>query len=810
MTGLVQDFCYALRQLRRNRLFTVIVVATLGLGIGATTAIFSVVNAVLLAPLPYRDVDRLMMVWGRNPSRGDQQFPISAGDYTDWKQKNDVFEDVAASYDDEKTLTGAGEPKMVLGYAITPSYFRTLDVAPAMGRTFTDEEAQTKANVVVLSDKMWRTTFHEDSQILGKSITLDANSYAVIGVMPPAFSFPPQTDLWMPLSISPAVSGDYEHRYIRVIGRLKSGIPVAEVQVRMTALERQIATQHPETDAGNETWVQPLRQQLVGDIRTPLLALLGAVGLVLFIACVNVASLLLARATSRRVEISVRVAIGASRLRLLRQFLSESLLLSFLGGAVGVALALWCTQFLLAIFPKGVANLSIPRVEAIPINGPVLWFALGITVFTGLLFGAIPALQSSGVSGKDALKESGRGMTSTPKSAGLRRSLVSAEVALSLILIMGAGLMVESFRHVYRVDLGFRPEGVIGLEVFLPRNRYPADQPQKQSGFVNNVLARLNGLPGVESAAAANFLPLTGFWGTRDFTIEGQTLGKDAVKPHADNRLVTPGYFSTMGIRLLSGRQFTGLDRPGSEPVAIVNRTLANRYFGAENAIGKILVLGDSGHEDRWRIVGVVSDVKAFGPEEAAHADLYRPLEQSSSALLGFAVRANGDPSALLKPAEQALWEVDKDQPVFDAMPMAVLAVQSMTLRRVSTILLGSFAVLALVLAAIGLYGVTAYSVVQRIHEIGLRMALGAQRADVLRLVIVQAMRLVVIGEVAGLAAALVLTRLASDLLYGVSPSDPWIVMAAVTVLTIVALGAAYLPASRAANVDPMVALRYE
>jgi len=810
MTGLIQDFRYALRQLRKNPVFTVVVMATLGLGIGATTAIFSVVNAVLLAPLPYRAVDRLMMVWGRNPSRGDQQFPVSAGDFTDWKQKNDVFEDLAPSYDNEVSLTGAGEPKMVLGYAISPSYFRILDVAPKVGRTFTDEEAQTKADVVVLSDKMWRTTFHGDPQILGKSITLDAKSYAVIGVMPPAFDFPPQTELWMPLSIAPATSGDYEHRYIRVIGRLKSGISVAEAQVRMTALERQVATQHPETDTGNETWVQPLRQQLVGDIRTPLLALLGAVGLVLFIACVNIASLLLARAASRRVEVSVRVAIGASRLRLLRQFLSESLLLSFLGGAVGVVLALWCTRFLLAIFPKGVANLSIPRVEAIPINGPVLWFALGITVFTGLLFGAIPTLQSSGVSGNDALKESGRGLTSTPKSARLRRSLVSAEVALSLILITGASLMVESFRHVYRVDLGFRPDKVVGLEVFLAPNRYPRDQAQKQISFVNNVLSRLNSLPGVESAAAANYLPLTGFWGTRDFTIEGRTLGKDAVKPHADNRLVTPTYFSTMGIRLLGGRQFTESDRSGSEKVAIVNMTLANRYFGAENAIGKILVVGDSGQEERWRIVGLVSDVKAFGPEEAAHADLYRPLEQSSSALLGFAVRTTGDPSALLKPAEQALWEVDKDQPVFDAMPMALLAAQSMTLRRVSTILLGSFAVLALVLAAIGLYGVTAYSVVQRIHEIGLRMALGARRNDILRLVIVQAMRLVLIGEVMGLTAALVLTRLASDLLYGVSPSDPWIVMAAVTVLTLVALGAAYLPASRAAKVDPMVALRYE
>ena len=810
MSALLQDFRYASRQLRKSQAFTIIVVVTLALGIGATTAIFSVVHAVLLAPQPYRDVDRLTMIWGRNPSRGDQQFPISAGDFSDWKQKNDVFEDIAPSYDNEVTLTGAGEPKLVLGYAISPSYFRILDVAPAMGRTFTDEEAQSGANVAVLSDKMWRTTFRGDPQILGRSITLNAKSYVAVGVMPPAFNYPPQTELWMPLSISPSASGDYEHRYLRVVGRLKPGVSVADAQIRMNALERQVAVQHPETDAGNETWVEPVRHQLTGDIRTPLLALSGAVALVLFIACVNIASLLLARAASRRVEVSVRVAIGASRLRLLRQFLTESILFSLLGGAFGLLLALWCTRFLLAIFPNGVANLSIPRVDAIPINAPVLWFASGITVFTALLFGGIPVLQSAGLSGNEALKESGRGLTSTSKSARLRRVLVAAEIALSLVLLTGGGLMLESFRHVYRMDLGFRPDKVLGLEVFLPPNRYPADQPPKQIAFVNDVVNRLSKLPGVQSVAAANFLPLTGFWGTTDFAIAGHPLGTDTLKPLADNRLVTSSYFSTMGIALLRGRPFTDLDRDTTEKVAIVNSTLAHRYFGGEDPIGKILEVGDSGHQDRWRIVGLVSDVKAFGPEEAAHADLYRPLEQATSSLLGFAVRATGDPSALLKPAEQAVWDVDKDQPVFDAMPMALLAAQSMTLRRISTILLASFAALALVLAAIGLYGVMAYSVVQRTHEIGLRMALGARYSDVLRLVIAQAMWLLLVGEVTGLVVSQGLTHAASGLLYGVSPSDPWTMFAAVAVLTLVALLASYVPARRAARVDPIVALRYE
>ena len=816
MESLFQDLRYALRQLRKSPGFTVVIIATLGLGIGANTAIFSVVHAVLLAPLPYRAVDRVMMIWGRNPVRGDEQFPISAGDFIDWKQKNDVFEDVAASYDDEVTLTNAGEPKLVIGYALTPNYFRILGVAPKMGRTFTDQEAASKTNVAVLSDKMWRTIFHADPAILGRSVTLDAKSFTVIGVMPDAFNFPPQTELWMPLSISPAVYGDYEHRYIRVVGRLKPGISVGDAQKRMNALEGQIAAQHPETDAGNETWVQPLRQQLVGDIRTPLFALSGAVALVLFIACVNIASLLLARATSRRVEISVRAAIGAGRLRLLQQFLCESLLFTVLGSAFGIVLALWSTRFLLAIFPRGVANLSIPKVDVIPINAPVLWFVLGITLFTGLLFGTIPLLQSGGAVGNDALKESSRGLTSTSRSSRLRRWLVTAEIALSLILLVGGGLMVESFRQVYRVDLGFRPDHVLGLEVFLPPNRYPREQAQPQISFVNNVLREMEHLPGVQSVAAANFLPLTGFWGTTDFTIEGQPVNKGAVKPLADNRKVTPGYFSTLGISLLRGRSFTDLDRAGSENVAIVNTTLARRYFASEDPLGKLLELtDDSGHAERWRVVGVVSDVKAFGPEEAAHADLYRPLEQSPSNLLGFALRASGDPSsgdpsALLKPAEQAIWNVDKDQPIFDAMPMGVLAAQSVTLRRTSTILLATFAILALVLAAIGLYGVMAYSVVQRTHEIGLRMALGALRHDVLRLVIRQAMWLVIIGEAIGVIAALLLTHAAASLLYGVSSGDPWIVAGAMVVLTLVALAAAYIPARRAAKVDPMIALHYE
>jgi predicted permease len=810
MTGLAQDLRYALRQLRKSPGFTAVAVIMLALAIGATTAIFSLAHVVLLAPLPYREPDRLMMIWGRNPSRGEMEFPLSAGDFTEWKQKNDVFEDIAGSFDDEVTLTGSGEPKLILGYAFTPNYFNILGVAPSIGRTFTEREAQSRAPLVVLSDALWRSSFHADQQIVGKPIILDSKPYTVIGVMPPRFDYPPQTQLWMPMAVD--LPDDYalEHRFVRVIGRLKPGISLAEAQSRMNVLERQIAAQHPQTDAGNETWVEPMRHQLAGDIRTPLLALLFAVGLVLFIACVNVAGLSLARAAGRRVEVSLRAAIGASRVRLVQQFLIESLILSLIGGALGLLLALGCTRFLVAIFPNNIANLSIPHVEAIPIDGAVLLFAFAITLLTALVFGGIPAMQLARRSSSDVLKEAGRGLSSGVESTRLRRTLVSAEVALSFVLMIGAGLMLESFRHVYHEDLGFRPDHLLGLEVFLPRNRYPDTDPQKRAGFVNDVLDGLKRLPGVEQVAATNYLPLTGFWGIESFLIEGQPPRSEADKPQADNRLITPGYFSAMGIRLLRGRDFTDFDRTGSEQVAIVNSTLARRYFNGEDPIGKVLQINNSGHLETWRVIGIASDVKAFGPEQEAHADLYRSLAQVSFPLIAFVVRTSADPRALLNAAKQAVWSIDKDQPIFDAIPFSVLAAQSVTLRRVSTILLASFAVLALILAVVGLYGVMAYAVVQRTQEIGIRLALGAQQDAMLRLILSDGIRLVLAGEIVGLAAALALTRAAKGLLYGVSPSDPTAFAMAFGLLTLVAIAASYIPARRASKFDPMVALRYE
>lgn len=809
MRGLLQDVRYGLRQLRKNPGFTAVAIITLALAVGANTAIFSVVHAVLLASLPYRQIDRLAMIWGSNPSRGEMQFPLSSGDFTEWKQKNDVFEDIAGSFDNEVTLTGSGEPKLILGYAFTPNYFNILGVPPRIGRTFTEQEAQSRTPVAVLSDRFWRTTLHSDQQILGKSITLDSKPYTVIGVMPPGFEYPPQTELWMPFALDHPEDFAPEHRFIRVIGRLKSGVSIGEAQTRMDALERQIAAAHPDTDAGNITSIEPLRHELTGGIRTPLLALSAAVGLVLLIACANIAGLLLARSASRKAEVSLRIAIGASRFRLVRQFLCESMILSFVGGAFGIGLAFLSTRFLLAMFPNGVANLSIPKVEAIPINAAVLWFALGVTVLTGVIFGTVPALQSARADANEALKES-RGSAHTVRSSRARQILVAAEIALSMVLLAGGGLMVQSFRHVYREDLGFRPDHLLAVEVLLPGNRYPESPRHARDRFLSDTIQRLHGIAGVESVAATNFLPLSGFWGTTDFAVFGQIYKSQEAKPQADNRLITPGYFSTMGIRRLRGRDFADSDRSDTEKVAIVNETLARRYFGSSDPIDKVLQLGEASHPERWRIVGEVSDVKAFGPEQAAHADLYRPLSQVSFPLLAFMVRTTGEPATLLKTAEQAIWDMDKDQPVFDAMPMSQLAAQSMTLRRTSTILIAGFAGLALTIAAVGLYGLIAFSVVQRTHEIGIRMALGARRGDVLRQVLQNGLGLVVAGEIIGVVAWMFVMRIASGVLYGISPADPSTLAIVITGLTLVSMLACYIPARRATRVDPMVALRYE
>lgn len=807
---LFRDTRYGLRILRKSPGFTAIAIFTLALGIGATTSIFSVVNTVLLSHLPYKNPERLVMIWGTNALRGVAETPVSPGDFFEWKQRNTVFQDIAASYDNEMTLTGVGNPQLLVGYSFSANYFSILAVAPEMGRTFSaDEDRSGGPRVTVLSDKLWRDRFAADPTILGRAITLDGEPYSVIGVMPRGFDYPPGTELWLPVALSPADAGDFQHHYIRVMGRLKPRVTVAQAQNQMTALSQQLTAEHVATDAGNGINLTPLRRQLAGDIQTPLYVLLGAVVFVLLIACANVASLLLARASARHREIAARAALGASRGRLLRQFLTESLLLCLAGGALGVFLAVLCTKFLVSIFPNNIANLSIPRVENIPISLPVLFFALGATLFTGLLFGVLPALRAARADAAEVLKESSRGGTGL-RTAHLRRVLVVAEIALSLVLLAGAGLLIESFENVTNGRLGFRPDHMLGLQLLLPNNRYPRNTPDKQRAFVRDVLQEMRALPGVESVGSISTLPLTGFWGETNFSVEGQPLPKPGEAPVADNRLVSPNYFSTMMTPLLQGRDFNDTDREDHQHVAIVDETLAHRFLGKASPVGKRLNLGTPEKPDWWEIVGEAANVKAFGLEEADRPTLYRPYAQLPIPLVAFTIRTAGDPAAMLPSAEQAIWRVDKDEPVFEAMPLSKLAAQSIALRRVSTLLLGAFASLALILAAVGIYGVMAYSVAQRTNEIGTRMALGAEPSHVLRLVLGQGAAVTGIGIAVGVCGALALTRVMASILFEVNARNPWMLAAVTLVLATVAFLASYLPARRAMRIDPMAALRYQ
>ncbi|HEX4228081.1 MAG TPA: ABC transporter permease [Bryobacteraceae bacterium] len=806
-----QDIRFGSRMLRTNPGFTVVAVATLALGIGANTAIFSVVKAVLMAPLPYREAGRIVAVWTADPRRGRQPSASTPGDFAIWKQKSGVFEDLAPSYDNEQTLTGAGAPQLLIGYAVSANYLRILGVEPQVGRLYSDREDRPGGpKVALLSDRLWRTAFHSDPNILGKAITLDGKPYTVLGVMPRSFNYPATVQIWTPSAMDATSFDDFKHPFVRVLGRLKPGVNLAAAQRAVNELEARIAAAHPDTDAGNRVVLVPLRQQLDGDIRKPLLVLMYAAGLVLLIACANTAGLALARDAERRKEIAMRLALGATRLRLLRQFVVESVLLAAIGGAAGMLTALAGTRLLLMLFPNDVANLNIPKVTQIPMDRGVFLFAAATTLLTTLLFGIAPVLKAVRAESSDAMKDSGRGNTASRWLSRSRSVIVVMETALSLMLLTGAGLVVVSFQKVMDANLGFQPDQVLSIEVILPPDRYPYKDQNKRRFFVEDTVRRLSVVPGVKSAAATNFLPLSGFWGTTSFLIHGQPTPKAGQAPEADNRIITPDYLRTMGIPLVRGRTFTDNDRAAGAQVALINHTMAKQYFPGSDPVGQELNLGTADKPDWWRIVGVIGDVKAFGQDQPTHSDIYRPFSQQPFPLIAFVLRTEGDPAAMIKPAEQALWSVDPELPVFKAIPVDLLASQTLAVRRASSVLIAGFAVLALVLACIGIYGVMAYAVVRRTHEIGVRMALGAQPGNVLRMILGFGFRMTFAGVVIGLAGALASSRLLASLLFQVSAIDPLVFSFASVVLVGMAILAAFLPARRAMRIDPMRALRTE
>ncbi len=813
MGTIIQDLRYGARMLFKNPGFTLIAVITLSLGIGANTAIFSVANRVLLFRLPYKDAGRLVTVWGSNPQLGDDIDLVSPADLADWRAQNTVFEDLAATNDAPYNLTGMGEPESLFGYSLAANFFQVAGVQPALGRAFTPEEDLAGAQrVVVLSHRLWHRRFGGDPTAVGRSVTLNGAPYTIIGVMPAGFQHPQHAELWTPLrlnSLSANRANDRGFRVLRVVGRLKQGVTLEQAQTEMSRVALRLSGQYPATNAGQGVKIVSMQEQYAGDIKPTLLALLGAVGFTLLIACANVANLLLARAAARQKEIAVRTALGAKRGRIVRQLLTESVLLALVGGALGLLLTLWSVNLLVSLFPNNVTNLNIPVVEEIPIDGRVLGFSLLVSLLTGVIFGLAPAWQASKTDLSQTLKEGGANTTASVSGRRMRSLLVVTEMALAVLLLIGAGLMIKSFWRLLQGDLGLNPKNVLTMEVMLPPQKYSGGQQRRD--FLQGVMSRIENLPGVEHAGATNFLPLTGFWGTASFSVEGRPSPRPNEQPSADNRVVTERYFRTMGIRLLRGREFDERDREGASPVVIINETMARRYWPNEDPIGARINLGqglDQGNKPE--IVGVVNDVKSFGLEEQTHLEIYRPFAQAPFPLIAFAVRVSGDPLSQVAAVKNAIYAVDRDQPVFKVITMEKLAAESITLRRVSMLLVGGLSALALILAAIGVYGVMSYAISRQRREIGLRMALGAQVNDVLKLVIGQGMKPALAGMIIGLLASFALTRLIKGLLFGVSATDPTTFVAVSILLGGVALAACWIPARRAAKVDPMATLKCE
>jgi putative ABC transport system permease protein len=803
----LQDVRYGLRMLAKNPGFAAVAVLTLALGTGANTAIFSVVNTVLLRPLPYKDADRLVTVWGYNRARGFDTDLVSPLDFADWRSQNHLFESMAASTDVQYTLTGVGEPAVIVAYSFSADYFHVLGVAPLVGRTFLPEEEQPgKNNVAVLSYSLWQSRLGGKRDLVGKSISLDGAPYTVVGIMPPGFQHPPFTQLWTPLTVAKEAANDRAYRYLRVMARLKPGVTIQQAQAEMNTIARRLALDYPKTNKEEDaTNIISLRQTLSGDIRPALLVLACAVGFVLLIACANVANLLLARAAGRQKEVAVRAALGASRSRLVRQLLTESVLLGLASGALGLLLAFWCVGALVAMFPPTLFNISIPHVDKIPIDGWVLGFALAVSLLTAVIFGLAPALQAGRVNTNESLKESSRSLSGSAQSRRFRNALVVAEVALSVMLLAAAGLTLKSFVHLLGGNLGFNSQNVLTMRLLLPSYRYKTDA--QQVAFSNQAIERIRSLPGVKSAGTVTFLPLCGWWGVRQVTAAGapatQTHPLDAVWSS-----VTPGYFPALSIPLLRGRLFTDQDTQGAPAVAIVSKSLAGQLAPNADPVGKQIDV--EGQKGPVEVVGVVGDVHQLGITSELTSEIYLPFSQAPAPLICLAIRAASDPVILGKATERAIWAVDKDQSIGYIMRMDELASESLAPQRVVTLLLAGFAGMALLLAAVGIYTVIAYSAAQRTHEIGVRMALGARATHILRLVVGQGLGLTLAGVAIGLAGSFGLMRFLSSLLYGVRPSDPLVFIDVSAALAGVALLASFIPARRATKVDPMVALRCE
>jgi putative ABC transport system permease protein len=804
LSNLWQDLRYAARMLIKKPGFTLIAGLMLALGVGANTAIFSVVHAVLLRPLPYNDPDHLVWLWDTQPQLATA--PTSLPDFIDWRDQNESFEFLAAFQSGNMFIDdGNGTEDTAVGL-VTPDMFSLFRVKPILGRTFTEEETQPgRYRVAVLSRSMWQTRFGSDPNVLGQTLQLSGAPFTIIGVLDGGFGFPNEAQLWRPLPIDPQRLDRGPH-YLRVVGRLKPQVTLAEAQAEMSTISARLAQQYPEKIAGHGIKLELLREVVVGDIGTALLVLLGAVGFVLLIACANVANLLLARAGARQREMAVRTALGASRARIIWQLLTESVLLAAAGGSAGLLIGIWGVEWLVSLSPD-----TIPRVHEIGINAQVAVFTLLISLLTGVLFGLAPAWQGSRTNLTDSLKESGR-TTDGVRRNRLRSILVVSEIALSLVLLIGAGLMIKSFATLNRVNPGFNPDKLLTMGVTLLRTRYPENE--RVAAFYSQLLERLAVAPGVKSAAAITDLPLSGNNTSDYFTIEGRPAIAKVEQPITECRTVTPHYFETMEIPLLEGRDFADTDTGQTPNVVIINEAFARQHFAGEDPLGHRITLQGQ-LRDPLLIVGVVGNVRDFGLDaqptaEAYYPYLQNPLSETYDRSVTIVVRTKSDAGAMAEPLRAEMLSLDKTLPVTALKPMTGYLRDSLSRRRFNMVLLSVFAVVAFLLAVIGIYGVISYSVAQRTREIGIRVAVGAQAQDILKLVLGQAMLLTLLGVAVGLAAALALTRLMESLLFEVSTTDPLTFAVISAILAGVALAACFVPARRAAKVDPMKALRYE
>jgi putative ABC transport system permease protein len=799
---MLHDIRFAIRSFAKSPGFTAVAVLALALGIGANAALFSVINTVLLRPLPYRQPQQLVRIFETFLPSGWGS--VSLPNYQDWRQQNHVFDRLEAFSTGSMNLQGEANPERIPSVVATAGLFDMLGAPPMQGRTFLpDEDLPGKPEVAVISERLWKRRFAGDPKLLGSTINLDGKPTTVVGIMPASFEFPPgnpERTLWVPMQLPPSLKLERGSHWLAVVGRLKSGQSLESAAADMKPIAAHIAEQFPGEQKGRSIMIRSLQEVLVGNIRPALLVLMGSVGFVLLIACANVANLLLARAASRKKEVSVRAALGASRGRLIRQFLTESILLALAGGVVGAFLADLGVQALVAL-----ASQQIPRATEVHVDGAVFLFLLGVCLLCGMIFGLMPAFQSTGRDVQEGLKEGGRSGGIGGHSEGYRNALVIAEFALALVLLIGAGLLLRSFAALNSVDSGLKASGVLTMSVSVPQGKYPNGSMWQR--FYEPALERIRALPGVRAAGLIRLLPLQN-WGTNGgFAIEGRPPSEPGQSPFAEFREISPGYFRAMGIPLVQGRDLSAQDSANSLPVVMINDALVRKYFHGQDPLGQRI------QWDTLRtIVGVAGSTHQAGLDRAPLPELYLPAAQRPGAIFGMTlvIGTSVEPTSLTRAVESAIHSVDPSQPVFGVKTMERVVADSLSSQRLYVWLLGVFAAMALILASAGIYGVMSYLVTRRTQEFGVRMALGASTRDILRMVLRQSLMLIAVGVAIGLAGAFVVTRVLTNFLFGVKPTDLATFGAVSMMLIVVALVATYLPALRATKVDPMVALRYE